>query len=444
MGQESEVISANQSTALSEEAYAQDLHHLLVANTMQSKGESTSVGGEKTREKVGIYNATLIDARGLVAHAWVISVQSVIVAQGFREDEWLAAREFYGLRDEDVIDAQGQYLTPGYIDIHAHGGWACAFDDGEEAILRARACHMWHGTTRQVLSLITNPLEVLQSNLQQVKRLTDARPDIIGAHLEGPFLALARKGAHEPAYLLDPRSDYVEKLIESADGCLRQITLAVEREHGMEALKLFVEAGVHVAVGHTDADYETAKRAFDAGADVMTHMFDAMNGLHHRNPGPITAALEDPRVHLELINDGFHVVDPMLKLAFNLAKDRIALVTDAMSATGCPDGKYLLGSLAVDVVEGKARLTGTTTIAGSTLVLEESVRRAVCVLGLSPVEAIRAVTLTPARALGLDKTNEVTACPLGLLAPGYAADMLLLDRDSWLVQAVWVDGRKAR
>ena len=141
---------------------------------------------------------------------------------------------------------------------------------------------MMHGTTRQVLSLITNPLDVMCANLQTVRGMMNARPDILGAHLEGPFLALSRKGAHDPECLKDPLPEYVDRLLQAAGGCLRQITIAPELPHGIDAIRRFVAAGVVPAVGHCDADYATAHKGFDAGAGIMTHMFNAMNGLHHR------------------------------------------------------------------------------------------------------------------------------------------------------------------
>lgn len=233
-------------------------------------------------------------------------------------------------------------------------------------------------------------------------------------------------------------------ILRAADGCLRQITIAPELPHGISAIRRFADAGVVPAIGHCDADYETACQGFAAGAGIMTHMFNAMNGLHHRRPGPIPAAVEDPRVTIELINDGFHVSDPMVKLGFGFAPHRIAFVTDAMAATGCPDGRYLLGALDVDVVDGHARLMSNGAIAGSTLVLEQAVQRAVLRLGISAPDAVEAATLTPARAFGYDKPNRVTGRPLGLLAPGYAADVLLLDPEDWTIRHVWCDGHAVR
>ncbi|KFI65532.1 N-acetylglucosamine-6-phosphate deacetylase [Bifidobacterium cuniculi] len=330
---------------------------------------------------------------------------------------------------------------PGYVDIHAHGGWGTSFDDGAEGIATARACHMVHGTTRQVLSLITNPLDVMERNLRTVRAQMDLRPDILGAHLEGPFLALARKGAHDPDCLVDPVPEAVERLLAAADGALRQITIAPELPHGMEAIRTFAAAGVAPAIGHCDAGYEQACEAIDAGVTIMTHMFNAMNGIHHREPGPIPAVTADPRVTPELINDGFHVQDPVVRMAWGFAPHRLAFVTDAMAATDCPDGHYLLGALDVNVEDGHARLVSNGAIAGSTLLLEGAVARAVLELGLAPDEAVEAATLTPARALGLDRPNAVTGAPLGLVAPGYAADLLLTDPATWKVEQVWCAGR---
>ncbi|NEG97043.1 amidohydrolase family protein [Bifidobacterium sp. SMB2] len=395
-------------------------------------------------ESFVIRDARKIDARGVQDHCWIAVRDGVIVAIG--TDDAAPAPESDDIPDEfsnlPVIDAAGRIMTPGYIDIHAHGAWGAAFDDGPDAIALARAGHMTHGTTRQVLSLITNPIDTMCANLGTVRRLMPSRPDILGAHLEGPFLALARKGAHDPDCLRDPVPELVDRLLSAADGCLRQITIAPELDHGIDAIRRFAAAGVVPAVGHCSADYETAVRAFNAGASIMTHMFNAMNGLHHREPGPIPAAVEDPRVTIELINDGFHVQNPMVSLAFGFAPHRTAFVTDAMAATDCPDGHYRLGALDVNVVDGHARLVSNNAIAGSTLVLERAVSRAVLELGISPVDAVEAATLTPAKAFGFDRPNDVTGAPVGLLAPGFAADVLLLDPATWQVQSVWCDGRR--
>lgn len=393
----------------------------------------------KPTESFAIYNARLVDARGVREHAWVVVRDGVISATGFTDAAFDTAVQ--DIPDDARYDAGGRTLTPGYIDIHAHGGWGASFDDGPEGIATARACHMSHGTTRQVLSLITNPLDVMEHNLRVVREAMNSRPDILGAHLEGPFLALARKGAHDPNCLIDPVPEVVDRLLEAADGTIQQITIAPELPHGMSAIRQFAAAGVHPAIGHCDADYQIACEAIDAGATIMTHMFNAMNGIKHREPGPIPAVTADPRVTPELINDGFHVQNPVITMAMNFAPHRIAFITDAMAATDCPDGHYLLGALDVNVEDGHARLVSNGAIAGSTLLLEKAVSRAILELGIAPDQAIEAATLVPARALGLDQPNPITGAPLGLIAPGYAADILLTNPTTWQVEKVWCAGR---
>ena len=391
-----------------------------------------------------VHGATIVDARGMTKNGWLVSDGRSIVETGCAETDFETACRLVHVEQDHIVNANGMVMTPGYVDIHSHGAWGSSFDDGEKGITTARTGHMAHGTTRQVLSLITNPIDVICGNLKTVHDMMPDRPDILGAHLEGPFLAMPRKGAHDPNCLVDPTPDLVSRMLDAADGCLRQITIAPELPHGIDAIRRFFLAGVVPAVGHCDADYQTARKGFDAGAGIMTHMFNAMNGLHHRDPGPIPAAVEDPRVTIELINDGFHVQDPMVKLGFGLAPHRIAFVTDAMAATDCPDGHYLLGALDVDVRDGHARLASNGAIAGSTLLLEKAVSRAVLELGISPVDAVEAATLTPARAFGFDRRNDVTGFPIGLLAPGFAADVLLLDQETWTVRRVWCNGHPVR
>ncbi|NMM92963.1 N-acetylglucosamine-6-phosphate deacetylase [Bifidobacterium oedipodis] len=426
---------------------------------------------------VAICNARKIDARGEQSGYWVVSDDTgVIIASGVGNDSFEAACRRVGI-DPDaprvkagtnlyegepyltedgkpaVVDASGRILTPGYVDIHSHGAWEYSFDDGRHGIDVARAGHAVHGTTRQVLSLITNPIDEICNNIRTVRdAMATGRPDILGCHLEGPFLAMARKGAHDPECLKDPVPEIVNRMLNASGcdrqsgscGCIRQITIAPELPHGLDAIRRFAEAGVVPAVGHCDADYATAKAGFDAGAGLMTHMFNAMNGLHHREPGPIPAAVEDPRVTIELINDGFHVDNPMVRLAMKFAPHRIAFVTDAMAATDCPDGAYKLGALDVNVVDGHARLVSNGAIAGSTLLLEVAVQRAVNELGVSAPDAVEAATLTPARAFGFDRPNSVTGSPIGLIAPGFAADFNVINPVDWCVEQVWCAGRKLR
>ncbi|MFM9878758.1 MAG: N-acetylglucosamine-6-phosphate deacetylase, partial [Rhodoglobus sp.] len=333
---------------------------------------------------------------------------------------------------DTVIDAGGGWLVPGFIDLHGHGGGGHSFDDGPEAISAALAVHRSHGTTRSVISLVANSIDRLCGSLAGIADLMATDPLILGSHLEGPFLSRGRSGAHDPAALIDPQPYEVERLIGAARGTLRQLTIAPELPGALEAIDVLVAAGVLVGVGHTEADYEVTRAAFGGGARLLTHVFNAMPGIHHRAPGPVVAAFEDERVTLELIMDGKHVHPRVVHLAFTAAPGRIALVTDAMAAAGYSDGDYSLGALTVAVRDGLAMLRGTTTLAGSTVTQDSALRQAMRDVGIAPADAVAALTLTPARALGLDHR-------LGLLAPRFAADAVLLDHE-WRVQHVWANG----
>jgi N-acetylglucosamine-6-phosphate deacetylase len=340
--------------------------------------------------------------------------------------------------DTDVTDAAGALLTPGFIDLHGHGGGGASFDDGAEAVGRALAVHRAHGTTRSVLSLVANPAGVLERSLTTIADLAERDPLVLGSHLEGPFLATSRRGAHNPDFLAAPSPGAVQRLVTAARGTLRQVTLAPELPGALDAIPVLAAAGAVVAVGHTEADEALAQAAFDRGARLLTHAFNAMPGIGHREPGPVVAAIRDERVTAELILDGVHVHPDVARLLLNAAPGRVALVTDAMAAAGAADGTYRLGSLDVDVTDGVARLRqpdgSPGSIAGSTLTLDHALRAATELCGMSLPAAVAALTWVPARALGLDDR-------LGRLAPGYAADAVLLS-DACEVRAVWGAGRR--
>jgi N-acetylglucosamine-6-phosphate deacetylase len=208
------------------------------------------------------------------------------------------------------------------------------------------------------------------------------------------------------------------------------VTIAPELPGADDAIARFVDAGVIVAIGHTDADYDTARRAFDAGATVLTHAFNAMQPMLHRAPGPVMAAVDAGAV-LELILDGVHVHPSVAAGLFRLAPGRVALITDAISAAGCADGSYSLGSLTLEVHDGRATLAGSDTLAGSVLTQDAALRRAVQVLGIDPVDAVHALTAVPAAALGRND--------LGWLRAGCRADLVLMD-DEWSPTLVVGDG----
>ena len=374
-----------------------------------------------------IHSARLVSGAGIVADAWVRFDGDRIAARGLG-DEWRGHLP----AEAEVTDASGRFLTPGFIDLHCHGAGGAAVDEGAEAIERTLAVHNAHGTTRSVLSLVTASVDRLVPQLETIARFTAEDPRVLGSHLEGPFLDAEFRGAHDPSLLRSADEASVDRLLAAAGGTLRQITIAPEHEGAAEAIRRFTDAGVRVAVGHTGADFETALAAFDAGATILTHAFNGMRGIHHRAPGPVVAAMHADHVTLEIINDGVHVHPDVVKLAFAGAPGRVALVTDAMAATGSADGRYILGSLEVIVAGGVARLAEGGSIAGSTLTHDEALRRAVVDSGISLEDAVVALTVTPAAAIG-------RAHDLGRLDAGYAADAVLLD-DQLRVIAVWGAG----
>lgn len=371
-----------------------------------------------------IHSVRLVDEGRVFDDAWVAFTDGVVSARG-------AGSDWTSIPAADVVDGAGAWLTPGFIDLHGHGGGGVAFDDGGEAIRTARAAHRAHGTTRAVLSLVTASADELVTRIGAIADAADADATILGSHLEGPFLDPGHKGAHTESKLRAPDRATIARLLDAGRGTVRQVTLAPELPGGIEAVAQLADAGVIAAVGHTGASAEQAAAAFDAGATLLTHAFNAMPGIHHRAPGPIVAAMRDERVTLELIADGIHVHPDVIALAFAGAPCRVALITDAMAAAGAPEGRYELGGLAVTVADGTARLDADGTIAGSTLTQDAALRIAVgC--GIDLADAVAALTSVPAKALG-------EHARYGSLRPGSAADAVLLD-DDLVVRTVWVDG----
>jgi N-acetylglucosamine-6-phosphate deacetylase len=389
-----------------------------------------------------VHGARKCDVDGEADRFWVVFEGDRITAAGDGEG-WAA----HAAPGADVVDAAGGVLTPGFIDLHVHGGGGFSFDSaasgdegaaGAGAVERALAVHRAHGTTRSLLSLVANPVAALERSLAAIADLTERDPLVLGSHLEGPFLAPGRRGAHNPDFLISPSPAVTGRLAAAARGTLRQVTIAPELPGALEAVQELAEAGVVVAVGHTEAGEEQAQAAFDRGARLLTHAFNAMPGIGHRSPGPVVAAIRDERVTAELVLDGVHVHPDVARLLIDAAPGRVALITDAMAAAGAADGSYRLGSLDVTVVDGVARLAGPDgspgAIAGSTLTQDHALRLATRRCGMSLRAAVTALTWIPARVLGLGDR-------LGRLAPGYAADAVLLD-GACEVRAAWGAGRR--
>ena len=373
---------------------------------------------------------TILTGRELLRPGWIDVSNGTVAALGAGAAP----------RDADR-DLGAVTVVPGFVDTHVHGGDGANFSTASaDDTATAVALHRRHGTTTLIASLVTAAPDEL---VRQVTGLADdvQAGVIAGIHLEGPWLSTKRCGAHQPSLMRDPDPVEVDRVLDAGQGAIRMITLAPERDGALAAIERIVDNGVVAAVGHTEATYQQTRTAIAAGATVGTHLFNAMRPINTREPGPVIALLDDARVTVEVITDGVHV-DPALyrHVARSVGSDRVSLITDAMAATGKPDGVYHLGPVQVNVLDGVARVAGTDTIAGSTATMDRVFRFAVAHSGLPRDEAlmlaVRQASVNPARALGLPDAG---------LVPGAAADLVVLDSDlavtSVLYRGVWEVGR---
>jgi N-acetylglucosamine-6-phosphate deacetylase len=336
--------------------------------------------------------------------------------------------------DGPTTDVGGGTIVPGFVDIHCHGGGGDAFTSSDPVKIRkAASAHRKHGTTTMLASLVSRPVPELADQVSALAELVQEGV-VAGIHLEGPFLSAARCGAHDPAILCPPEQTAVTKLLDAGKGTVRMITVAPELEGAVQAVRQLVDNNVLAAIGHTDATEAQVRPAVDAGASVATHLFNGMRPLHHREPGPIGALLDDERVTVELICDLVHLHPTAVRLAARHAGlKRTVLITDAIAAAGVGDGVYDVGGLEVRVVDGVPTLAGGASLAGSTLTMDMSFRNAVNSCGLSLVEAAYATSTRGAELLGLDT---------GKLQPGCAADIVVLDAElkprDVMVRGEWV------
>ncbi len=326
---------------------------------------------------------------------------------------------------EPQAEVVQDYVVPGFVDTHSHGADGANFaDDDAEAVERAIDFHRRHGSTTLFASTVSENLDDLADQIRRLRRLVET--DVLrGIHLEGPFLASERKGAHNIELLRDPTEEAINRLVPIGGGAVRMITLAPERSFGLQAVAALHQAGVVAAFGHSNAEAEVTRESIDAGVTVVTHLFNAMRGIHHREPGPIPVLLTDRRVMVELICDGTHVHPDVVRMAIAAAGvERVALVTDAMSATGKPDGEYQLGSLQVRVADHVARILqddgSLGAIAGSTLTMDSAFAFCVQQVGCSIPDTALMASATPARWHQLSD--------VGTLEVGKWADVCVVDQ----------------
>ena len=313
---------------------------------------------------------------------------------------------------DQIIDGT---VIPGFVDIHCHGGggkYFSALTPGE--VHSVIETHRGHGTTSLFASLVTEPIEVLTTQIERLKPFVESG-QIVGIHLEGPYLSHARCGAHDPALLVHPELSEIKELLAVADGALSMITIAPELPGAIAAITHLTAAGVTVALGHTDGDFADAAAGTNAGGRVITHFMNAMDkGLNDSSFASFVIA--DERLTVELILDGHHVPYKTAKEIYAAIGNRLIFVTDAMAAAGATDGNYTIGKMPVIVKEGVARLESNGALAGSTLTMDAVFLNAITQLDLSVTEAVAATSTRAAKAMGLNDRGEI--------AVGKRADLL--------------------
>ncbi len=324
---------------------------------------------------------------------------------------------------ETVLDAQGLYVIPGLVDIHMHGCAGYDFCDGTpEAFEEIARYEAENGVTSIVPATMTLPKERLTQIIEAAGKYMSADSTVIkGITMEGPFISEEKKGAQDAQYMASPDKELLAELQKLSQGRIRQVTVAPEVDGAAEFIGE-VSGEMVVSVAHTTADYQQTMVAFEKGANHVTHLFNAMPPLNHREPGVIGAALDYKDVFVELICDGEHVHPAVVRAAFQMfGADRICMISDSMRATGMPAGKYSLGGQPVWVKDGRAVLENGN-LAASVCTLYDCLRKAVLKMGIPLEDAVKACTTTPAKSLNLHED-------CGRLAVGYSADMLLLDAD---------------
>jgi N-acetylglucosamine-6-phosphate deacetylase len=346
-------------------------------------------------------------------------------------------------RNISLVDFGDAVLAPGFVDIHIHGGAGLdAMRALPSELPRLGKFLTTHGVTGYFPTTVAAPLDAtcaalgrLADAIETAATTTNGHPvqaRPLGLHLEGPFLSHKRRGVHPPENLVAPTVDIFERLWQAARGHVRMLTIAPEIPGAMGVIAEAARRNVCVSIGHSDAEMPVAQDAVTAGARHATHTFNAMRPLDHRDPGIIGEVLSDDRLSADIIVDGIHVAPPVVKV-FLQAKgyERAVLITDAISATGMPDGRYQLGPIEVDVKDGKCTSNGS--LAGSVLTMDRAVRNVTKFSHWSLRDAVRAATLNPARATGLSARH-------GALTPGAFADFTVLSATGEVLKTI-VGGR---
>ena len=387
-------------------------------------------------QRLKIFNARIIMPGKIIENGTILVTGETITA---------VSEQNIDAEDAIEINANGKYVAPGFIDIHVHGGGGHDFMDGNEsAFLKIAELHARYGTTAMLPTTLTSSKEELLQTLAiyeiaKEKNINGAQ--FLGMHLEGPYIAMAQRGAQDPRYIREP--DPVEyREIVSSTSCIKRWSSAPELNGSMELGRYLQSKNILPAIAHTDAIYEEVLEAFENGYTLVTHLYSAMSGVTRRNAfryaGVIESAYIIDEMDVEIIADGIHLPPPLLKLVYKIkGADRIALITDAMRAAGMPEGESVLGSLhnglKVIVEDGVAKLPDRTSFAGSVATTIRLLKTMVLMADVPLIDAVKMLTSTPARILNiLDKKGELT--------PGKDADIVIFDKD-FMIQTTIIKGK---
>ena len=365
---------------------------------------------------------------------------SVFDGEGFVERDVHAAdgrfvEEAACAEGGETVDASGCYVIPGLVDLHFHGSAGADISDGDLAGLhKMGAYEASRGITALCPATMTLPEDVLMRAAQAASAYEPAADEaaLVGINMEGPFISPSKVGAQNPDYVRNPSAEEFRRLQEAAGGLFKLVDIAPEEPGAEEFIREMADE-VRISLAHTCTDYDTAVRAFELGARQLTHLYNAMDPMHHRKPGPIPAAVEHGEVTAEIIADGVHIHPAMVRLAFQLfGDDRMILISDTLRAAGLEDGTYDLGGQDV-TVRGPVATIDNGALAGSVSDLMRCLTVAVRDMGIPLASVVKAASANPARALGLDAER-------GAIEPGKVADAVLLDKETLDLRAVVLRG----
>lgn len=374
---------------------------------------------------------------GLVFYNGKFTEKDIRITEGsFESLETSGTLEIH--ENEEIVDAAGKYVLPGLVDIHSHGraGADFSFAD-EEALERMSISYAESGVTAVLATTMTNEPEEVKRAVASIRGFCDkneaeqsAKAGIIGIHMEGPFLGEKKKGAHDPRYLLAPDVNFYEEMQELSGGRVKLMAIDPELPEAEKLVRRCKTDGVTVSLGHTACNYDLACEASVWGADHVTHLFNAMQPLHHREPGLIGAAV-DKEMYVELICDGIHLHPSIIRMMFKLCPEKALLISDSMPAAGLSDGEYMLGGITVYVKDGKATQEDGT-IAGSTISVYDAMTNAIR-FGVPAEQAILSASYLPAKSVGAEDK-------VGSIECGRKADFLIVDKE-WKLEKVYISGK---